>query len=56
MYGPRDVCFEERYNPNIVERTDASIWLSATCICDSDLWPYRGVEPIDSPPQSPTST
>jgi threonine dehydrogenase-like Zn-dependent dehydrogenase len=21
--------------------------LTATCICGSDLWPYRGVEPAD---------
>ena len=27
--------------------TDAIVRLSATCICGSDLWPYRGVEPAD---------
>jgi threonine dehydrogenase-like Zn-dependent dehydrogenase len=34
-------------DPKIVEPTDAVIRLAATCICGSDLWPYRGVEPAD---------
>ena len=33
-------------HPTIVEPTDAIIRLSATCVCGSDLWPYRGIEPI----------
>ncbi|MFI7611021.1 zinc-dependent alcohol dehydrogenase family protein [Nonomuraea terrae] len=32
-----------------MEPTDAIIRLSATCICGSDLWPYRGVEKLDGP-------
>src|SRR6266508_2732951 len=47
MYGPGDVRVEEREDPKIVEPTDAIIRLSATCICGSDLWPYRGAEPVD---------
>ena len=31
----------------IIEPTDAIVRLTATCICGSDLWPYRGVEPAD---------
>jgi len=46
LYGPRDVRFEERAAPTIIEPTDAIIGLSATCICGSDLWPYRGINPI----------
>jgi threonine dehydrogenase-like Zn-dependent dehydrogenase len=49
MYGPRDVRLEARDDPKIVEPTDAIIRLPATCICGSDLWAYRGVEPIDGP-------
>jgi threonine dehydrogenase-like Zn-dependent dehydrogenase len=49
IYGPRDVRLEARDDPKIVEPTDAIIRLSATCVCGSDLWPYRGVEPIDGP-------
>ena len=49
LYGPRDVRFEERDEPKIIEPTDAIIRLSATCVCGSDLWPYRGVEAPDRP-------
>jgi threonine dehydrogenase-like Zn-dependent dehydrogenase len=47
MYKPGDVRVEEREDPTIVEPTDAIIRLAATCICGSDLWPYRGIEPAD---------
>jgi threonine dehydrogenase-like Zn-dependent dehydrogenase len=47
MYAPGDVRVEERDDPSIVKPTDAVIRLTATCICGSDLWPYRGVEPAD---------
>jgi len=46
LYGPRDMRFEQRNDPTIIEPTDAIIRLSATCICGSDLWPYRGIQPI----------
>jgi threonine dehydrogenase-like Zn-dependent dehydrogenase len=41
------VRFEERDTPKIVETTDAIVRLSATCICGSDLWPYRGLNPLN---------
>src|SRR4051794_14583812 len=47
MYGPGDVRVEDREDPKIMEPTDAVIRLSATCICGSDLWPYRGAELVD---------
>jgi threonine dehydrogenase-like Zn-dependent dehydrogenase len=49
LYAPGDVRVEERPDPAIIEPTDAVIRLSATCICGSDLWPYRGVEKVDGP-------
>jgi threonine dehydrogenase-like Zn-dependent dehydrogenase len=49
LYGPRDVRFEERPDPRIVDPTDAIIRLSATCVCGSDLWPYRGVDKMAEP-------
>ncbi len=49
LYGPRDVRFEEREDPKIVEPPDALIRIAATCVCGSDLWPYRGLQPIDGP-------
>lgn len=45
-YGPRDVRLEVRDYPRIVQPTDAIIRLSATSICGSDLWPYRGIEAV----------
>ena len=49
LYAPGDVRVEERDDPTIVEPTDAVIRLSATCVCGSDLWPYRGIEAVDGP-------
>src|SRR3954465_13388598 len=49
LYAPRDVRFEEREVPKIIKPTDAVIRLSATCICRSDLWPYRGIQPVTQP-------
>ena len=49
LYAPRDIRFEERKAPNIVKPTDAIIRNSAACVCGSDLWPYRGIEPIPQP-------
>jgi threonine dehydrogenase-like Zn-dependent dehydrogenase len=47
--APGDVRVEERDQPTIIEPTDAVIRLAATCVCGSDLWPYRGIEKIDGP-------
>jgi len=49
LYGPRDVRFEERETPKITKPTDAIIRISATCVCGSDLWPYRGLQPVTEP-------
>src|SRR5205807_5795299 len=49
LYAPRDVRFEERPDPTIIEPTDAIIRISAACVCGSDLWPYRGIASITEP-------
>src|SRR5438094_944693 len=49
LYGPGDVRVEERAEPTIETPTDAIIRLAVTCICGSDLWPYRGVDTYDQP-------
>jgi len=49
LYGPRDVRFEECAVPTILKPTDAIIRISATCVCGSDLWPYRGLQPNAGP-------
>src|SRR3981081_541443 len=49
LYAPGDVRFEERDDPRIIKPTDAIIRMSATCVCGSDLWPYRGFNPAAEP-------
>jgi len=49
MHGPGDVRYERVDDPKILHPTDAIIQLSATCICGSDLWPYRGLQPQEGP-------
>jgi len=49
LHAPGDVRFEARPEPTIIEPTDAIIRLSASCICGSDLWPYRGANAITAP-------
>src|SRR3954463_16776022 len=49
LHGPHDIRFEDRETPKIVEPTDALIRISLTCVCGSDLWPYRGLQPINGP-------
>ncbi|MFW6187770.1 MAG: zinc-dependent alcohol dehydrogenase family protein [Actinomycetota bacterium] len=49
MHAPGDVRVQEREDPQILEPTDAIIRVTASCVCGSDLWPYRGAEPVDGP-------
>jgi len=49
LHAPGDVRVEEREDPRILKPSDAIIRLSATCVCGSDLWPYRGIEKVDGP-------
>jgi threonine dehydrogenase-like Zn-dependent dehydrogenase len=49
LYGPRNLRFEERDDPKIIKPTDAIIRVSVACVCGSDLWPYRGLQPIQGP-------
>ena len=51
LYGPGDVRVEERDDPQILEPTDAILRLTLSCICGSDLWPWRGID--DSEPGIP---
>ena len=42
--------------PTILQPTDAVLRLTATCVCGSDLWPYRGADATAGPaPHSPSS-
>ncbi|GLY33867.1 zinc-dependent alcohol dehydrogenase family protein [Kineosporia sp. NBRC 101731] len=49
IYAPGDVRVEERENPRIAHPSDAIIRLSATCVCGSDLWDFRGINPVHQP-------
>lgn len=49
LHGPRDVRFEAVAVPAIEKPTDAVIRVAATCVCGSDLWPYRGIQPVAQP-------
>ena len=49
LHSPGDLRFEERAAPKIVNPTDAVIRIAATCVCGSDLWPYRGIQPVAEP-------
>jgi len=49
LHGPGDVRYEHVEDPKILKPTDAIIKLSASCVCGSDLWPYRGLQPMDGP-------
>jgi threonine dehydrogenase-like Zn-dependent dehydrogenase len=41
MYTAGEVRVAEREDPKIIHPSEAIVRLSATCICGSDLWPYR---------------
>src|SRR5437660_969512 len=49
LCAPRDIRFIEREEPKIIEPTDAIIRMSATCVCGSDLWDYRGINKVTQP-------
>jgi len=51
IHGPGDIRVEEVPDPTIKRPTDAIVKVVAGCVCGSDLWPYRGENPI-----SPGST
>ena len=49
LYAPGDIRCEEVAEPQIIHPTDAIIRLSASCICGSDLWPFRGLNEVKGP-------
>lgn len=46
IHGTRDIRLEERPAPTLDEPTDAIVRVVASCICGSDLWPFRGENDI----------
>jgi threonine dehydrogenase-like Zn-dependent dehydrogenase len=49
LYGPRDIRYVEREEPKILAPTDVILRMSATSVCGSDLWPYRGTDASAKP-------
>ena len=46
---PGDIRVEEVPDPTIQRATDALVRVTAACVCGSDLWPYRGINPVHEP-------
>jgi threonine dehydrogenase-like Zn-dependent dehydrogenase len=46
IHAPGDIRFEEVPDPVLRKPTDAVVRVVAGCVCGSDLWPYRGENPI----------
>ena len=47
IHGPGDIRLEQRPAPAIDAPTDAIVRVVASCVCGSDLWPYRGENEIN---------
>jgi threonine dehydrogenase-like Zn-dependent dehydrogenase len=45
MYGAGDVRVEDVPDASLVEPTDAVLRVTRACVCGSDLWPYKTMEP-----------
>ena len=51
IHAPGDVRYEQCPDPVIERPTDAVVRTVAACVCGSDLWRYRGLEPVPAPTQ-----
>ncbi|MFJ4521844.1 zinc-dependent alcohol dehydrogenase family protein [Streptomyces sp. NPDC088810] len=49
IHAPGDIRVENAPEPTITAPTDAIIRTVATCVCGSDLWDYRGINPVTEP-------
>jgi threonine dehydrogenase-like Zn-dependent dehydrogenase len=45
MYGAGDVRIENVPDAALIQPTDAVVTITRACICGSDLWPYKSMEP-----------
>ncbi|MFT4298231.1 MAG: zinc-dependent alcohol dehydrogenase family protein [Aeromicrobium sp.] len=51
LHSPGDIRLDTLTDPDLVDDTDAVVRVVATCVCGSDLWPYRGANPVPEPQQ-----
>ncbi|MFD1712870.1 zinc-dependent alcohol dehydrogenase family protein [Amnibacterium flavum] len=49
LHGERDIRLEEVPDPKLSSGIDAIVRVTASCVCGSDLWGYRGVAPSRGP-------
>jgi threonine dehydrogenase-like Zn-dependent dehydrogenase len=49
LHAPRDIRLDELPDPIVQKPTDALVRVTAACVCGSDLWPYRGINPVHGP-------
>lgn len=49
IHAPGDVRVENVPEPELTAPADAIVRTVVTCVCGSDLWPYRGLEPVGAP-------
>jgi threonine dehydrogenase-like Zn-dependent dehydrogenase len=49
LHAPYDIRLEQVPDPVVEAPTDAVVRLAATCVCGSDLWPYRGINEVNRP-------
>ncbi|MEU4098331.1 alcohol dehydrogenase catalytic domain-containing protein [Streptomyces sp. NPDC026673] len=49
LYGADDVRVEDVADPKIQNPTDAVVRIVLSCICGSDLWPYKSAPSTDNP-------
>src|SRR5437870_3134823 len=48
MYGAGDVRIENVPDARVIEPTDALVAVTRACVCGSDLWPFKTMEPSDT--------
>jgi threonine dehydrogenase-like Zn-dependent dehydrogenase len=48
MFGAGDVRIENVPDASLINPTDAVVSVTRACICGSDLWPYKAMDPSDT--------
>ncbi|AXT84903.1 IMP dehydrogenase [Aeromicrobium sp. A1-2] len=49
LHAPRDIRLDNAPDPQLLHDTDAVVRVVASCVCGSDLWPYRGIQKSGGP-------
>jgi threonine dehydrogenase-like Zn-dependent dehydrogenase len=49
LQAPRTISVDQVPDPAVEQPTDAVVRVTASCICGSDLWPYRGIAKVKGP-------